>query len=349
MLRLYKRPRDKIWKIRGSVNGVRIEESTGFTEKAAARQVLNARAAEIDRRHLEGIVLGRSPAKLFAEAVADYLEDDGAARFVQPLLDEFGSLTVDKITQELVDAAARKLYPNAAPATRNRQVYTPVSAILQKAGVAAKFRRPATPRAKEMTALTQEQASALISAAAPHLRPLIIFLLFTGARVGEALWLDWKYVSLGNAHVNFPKTKTGKPRGLPLHPDVIDALKALPHHEGEIFRRPDGKPYEGLSKTDGDDTSAGSRIKSAFKAACRRAGLSGVRVHDLRHTWATWHYEQNRDPIALMLAGGWTSLKMVERYTHRNRDELRPHINALPSLKPVEAAKMAGAKTGSAA
>jgi len=113
----------------------------------------------------------------------------------------------------------------------------------------------------------------------------VIFLLFTGARVGEALWLDWRCTELARAHVSFPKTKNGDPRGVPLHRDLVAVLANLPHRDGCVFRRPDGKPYE---RPSGDDNiSAGSKIKTAFRGAVRRAGLEDFRVHDCRHTWAT--------------------------------------------------------------
>ena len=63
----------------------------------------------------------------------------------------------------------------------------------------------------------------------------MIFLLYTGGRAGEALWLDWRDVS-ARAHVTFPKTKNGEARGVPLHPRVVAALANLPHREGEVFR-----------------------------------------------------------------------------------------------------------------
>ena len=68
-------------------------------------------------------------------------------------------------------------------------------------------------------------------------------MLYTGARTGEALWLDWRDVELTRAHVQFPKTKNGDARGVGLHPRAIAALANLKGRTGEVFRRPDGKPY----------------------------------------------------------------------------------------------------------
>lgn len=112
--------------------------------------------------------------------------------------------------------------------------------------------------------LTLEEANRLIDCCNKHLRPLVIFLLYTGARASEAVWLDWRNVDLTRAHVIFPKTKNGEARGVPLHQRVVTALANLPHLEDEVFRRPDGLPYERPDEDD-DDTSAGSRIAKAFK------------------------------------------------------------------------------------
>jgi integrase len=63
---------------------------------------------------------------------------------------------------------------------------------------------------------------------------------------------------------------------------------------------------------------AGGQIKTAFRGACRRAGIEDFSPHDCRHTWATWHYAANRDLVALMKLGGWKSERMALRYAHMN-------------------------------
>jgi integrase len=79
--------------------------------------------------------------------------------------------------------------------------------------------------------ITLTEANRFLEACSEHLRPLVLFLLYVGARCGEALWLDWSQVDLGRGHVTFPKTKNDA-RGVPLHPRVCAALANLPHREG---------------------------------------------------------------------------------------------------------------------
>jgi len=54
---------------------------------------------------------------------------------------------------------------------------------------------------------------------------------------------------------------------MPLHPRALAALANLPHRAGKVFRRPDKQLYE---PKDGE----GGQIKTAFKGACRRAGIA---------------------------------------------------------------------------
>ena len=242
---------------------------------------------------------------------------------------------------------ARKLYPSASDATRNRQAYTPASAVMRYAArrqwcAPLLLERPATPEDR-VRWLTLEEANRLIDCCNKHLRPLVIFLLYTGARAGEAVWLDWRNVDLTRAHVIFPKTKNGEGRGVPLHQRVVTALANLPHREDEVFRRPDGLPYERPDEDD-DDTSAGSRIAKAFQGACQRARITDFHPHDCRHTWATWHYWANRDLGALKRLGGWKTDRMVLRYAHTNVDEHKHTIDWLPGGDPGES-KSPEAKT----
>ena len=149
-------------------------------------------------------------------------------------------------------------------------------------------------------------------------------MFYTGARVSEALYLDWVDVDLNRAHASLKETKGGEPRGVPLHPRVIARLADLPHRDGAVFLTHMGRPYAYVDKEHG------GQIKRAFSTALKRARIADFTPHDCRHTWATWHYQANRDLRGLQQLGGWKSLKMVERYTHVNVDDLASSVEALP-------------------
>ena len=325
MLKLEKRHGPNFY-ARGTHFKITIEQSLGTSDRGQAEKLLAKLQSEIFERHFRGSV---SAPEGFAGAAVRYMESGGERRFIAPLLHHFGDMPIDRIDQRAIDRAAAAIRPDGAPATRNRQVYVPVSAILKFAGVTRPVRRLKAPPGI-VRWLTPDEAARLIAACSPHLRPLVMFLLYTGARAGEALWLDWSCVDLARAHVSFLKTKNGRPRGVPLHRDLVAELANLPHRDGEVFRRPDGRPYERLGG--GDDVSAGRKIWTAFQGAVKRAGLEDFRVHDCRHTWATWHYTAHNDLIALQNLGGWRTVTMVSRYAHANTENYLDGINALPSL-----------------
>jgi integrase len=286
-LKLVSRPKSPFWIIRGTVRGIRVEESTGTNDRRSADEIFTKRAAEI----LAESIHGRRATTTFAEAALNYVEQVGSRRFLNAVIAHFGTTPLARIDQSALDHGARKLFPKAAPATRNRQFYTPASAVLHHAARRGWCSPPVIERPPvaegRVRWLMIEEADRLIHACAPHLRPLVIFLLYTGARAGEALWLDWRDVDLSRAHVSFPGTKNGEARGVSLHTRVIAALASLRHREGEVFRKPNGSAYARPKML--SDTSAGSRIKTAFRGACRRAGIEDFSPHDCRHTWATWH------------------------------------------------------------
>ncbi len=327
-IKLVRRPKSPHWIVRGTLRGVRIEESTGTGDKRAAEEIRAKREAEI----LAQSVYGRRATATFAEVALSYLECGGSRRYADKVIAYFGTMPLAQVDQDAIDRGARKAFPGASDATRGRQFFTPCSAILRHAAKRGwcsplLLQRP-RPSAERVRWLTLDEADRLIAASSAHLQPLIIFLFYTGARVGEALWLDWRNVDLGRAHVAFGKTKNGEARGVPLHHRVVAALANLGHREHEVFRRPDGRPYE--RPVGADDHSAGTRIKTAFRGACRRAGIDNFHPHDCRHTWATWHYRANRDLAALMRLGGWKSERMVLRYAHTNVDEHKHTIDRLP-------------------
>ena len=127
-------------------------------------------------------------------------------------------------------------------------------------------------RPKEKTphphVLKHDEAERLIDASPLYLQPLIVFLLYTGARAGEALWLDWNNVDLERKQVTFPDTKNGEPRSVPLHSRVVAALANLEWKEGRVFRTQHRRPYQKPKKSLGE-TSAGSKIWKPFQAAVK--------------------------------------------------------------------------------
>ena len=249
-LKLCKRPKSPNWIMRGTVRGQSIEESTGTTCKATAEAVRIKKENEL----LTESVWGKTHTMTFAQAALDYMNNDGEKRFMKQLLTHFNTTLLRFLGQEAIDNAAKKLLPHGSNATRNRQVYTPMSAILRHAARKGWCKVPIFARPKQppgvIRNITPNEADRLIDNCADHLRPLVVFLLYTGARAGEALWLDWSQIDLKLKQVTFPKTKNGQPRSVPLHPRVLEELLQLEHRQGCVFLTAEKRSFRAKSDYD---------------------------------------------------------------------------------------------------
>lgn len=331
-LKLVQRPGSAFWYLRGSVGGRRLFETTGEIERGKAEVIRQKREAELFEARISG---GRARDRVsFERAALSYIEDGADARseatlfYIERLEGYFAGWQIEKIDQAAVDEAVRRIVgADAAPATKNRGVIGPLSAILNHAARrgwcdAPKFERKTEPRPVTRF-LLPEQALALESSAAPHLRPLIRFAFCTGARAGEMMDLQWETVDLAAARATFVDTKNGTDRAASLPPAAVAVLAALRHRNGSVFRRDDGEPYVDRERQEG------GQFKRAFATACRKAKIEEFTPHDMRHTWATWFYGLSKDLLLLKAEGGWRTLSMVERYAH-----LMP-TDALPTIANV--------------
>jgi integrase len=183
-------------------------------------------------------------------------------RFLAPLLKRFGDTPLSGIVQAEVDAAAIALYPRASAPTRNRQVYSPVSAILRHCGVQRPIRRPkGSASAPRPHWLKPEQAFALLDAAAvidQRFGALLSFLLYRGPRLSEALRLEWPDVDLARSTALLRQTKNGEPMTLHLPPQVIAALANLASDSARC-----GSPVR-LSPQFSGSRNAGASIRSSL-------------------------------------------------------------------------------------
>jgi hypothetical protein len=169
MLRLSRRHQTKFFYARGTYLGVKVDRSVGTSDRKEAEALLAKFQKEIFER-----ASGRNAGPPFAEAALTYMNSGGERRFLKPLLLHFKDTPVTAIDQNAVKQAALAIYPNASPSTRNRQVFTPVSAVLKSAGVNFKLSRFRQPLGA-VRWLTQDEAGRLIAACSPHLKPLVIF------------------------------------------------------------------------------------------------------------------------------------------------------------------------------
>ena len=340
-IRLVRRSGTKTWYLRGTVRRLRIYESAGTSDRRQAEALRAKREAQLWER----AVYGQRGTVPFVAAARSYLEFEQrstrTAMDVERLVKHFAEIESAKLDQAAADAAVLALVGrDAAPATKRRAVYAPLTAILNHAHARGwcerpAYQQPSLPRGKTRW-LSPAEALRLVDAAAPHLRPLLLFILCTGARLSEALYLDWADVDLPAAKAVFRDTKNGTDRAAAL-PEAAVLLLAnlppvktgpnyseiIPGRTGAVFRTDDGSPYADTGRQ------FGGQIKTGFRSALMRAQLREVTPHDLRHTWATWFYALTKDPLLLKAEGGWATLAMVERYAHLMPSALAGEIGSV--------------------
>lgn len=323
-----KRGKPGLW-ITGTVQGVRVRRRAQSDNPKLAREEATLLETDILRSAWHG---KRPGLHTLGQAVVSYTDhearSEGDKARINRLLRAAGDVPLHSLDQEAVDRLrAGMLKADPAPSTVVREIITPLRAILMHAHRRGwcdvpRFDAPAV--AKGRTAfLLPEQFETLRDAAADHIRPLLTFLVGTGARLGETLGLEWSEVDLAAARARFwgDQTKAGISYVKHLPPAVVAALAALPHRDGRVFRpvvMQRGGPVIGAGYPLASETGAGGQIGTAWAGAWRRAGLPGAAggPHLLRHTWASWHYAVHRDLLRLKSDGGWSSVVLVERYAH---------------------------------
>ena len=313
--------RSKFYRVRGTYLGVRVDRTTETADKAVARRLLAGWKAQIERGELSG-----RRELTFAAAILSYIKAGGERRFLVPIKEHFGpTALVRDLTQAILDEAAHAIYPTASPATRNRQFYTPVSAILKHAGVGDAIRRPKGAQGQLRTGwLWPEDAARLVRAAStqnPEFGAFLTVLLYTGMRLGDALSLDCRMVRLPESFAFVGKTKNGEPRPVFLPPAAVAALANHPrglNRDGKVFRfRKNGALY--------------ATMASAKAAA--GPDLGWVTFHVLCHTWATWMRRYaGLDTKGLVATGRWTDTKSASRYEHVVVSEEAERARMLPDI-----------------
>lgn len=129
-------------------------------------------------------------------------------------------------------------------------------------------------------------------------------LLLTGCRLGEIQRLKWSYVDLGASRICLPDSKTGA-KTVYLGAAVVELLRKLP----EV----DGNPYVIVGKL---PESHLTDLQHPWRRIRASAGLDDVRIHDLRHTFASDGVLGGKGLPMIGKLLGHTQVQTTARYAH---------------------------------
>lgn len=320
---LYRRAGSENWWCEFVLDGQRFRLSTRTANRGQAQEFETlARNRAYNR-----LRLGHRPAVPWKTVAARWLSEsrkrsiDKDRAILTWLSAQFDAgTTVNQITPEVIGELRALKAEETSEATADRYMAL-LNSILRKCagewGLIDKAPKVPMyrPEAEEPRWLTHAEFRRLEQELPPHLRLAARFAVLTGLRMRAQLSMRWDQVDLKQrrAWISAADMKGKRTHGFPLSLGAAAVLRAIRCKRADLaephvflFR---GKPY---SDANG----------AAWRKAVERAGLDGLRWHDLRHTWASWAVQSGVSLHEVMQLGGWRSLSMVQRYAHLAPDHL---------------------------
>ena len=139
----------------------------------------------------------------------------------------------------------------------------------------------------------------------------IRLLMLTGCRLSEIQKLRWEHVDLDAGELNLPDTKTGR-RAVPLAPSAVRLLESLP--------REDDNPWVIAGRKTGSHL---TDLQHPWRRIRERAELPNVRIHDLRHSFASRALALGEGLPMIGKLLGHTQVQTTARYAHLARDTVK--------------------------
>ncbi|MEI7606403.1 MAG: tyrosine-type recombinase/integrase [Rhodospirillaceae bacterium] len=163
--------------------------------------------------------------------------------------------------------------------------------------------------------LTRDEIAALVQAVDADPDPIgaaaVLFLLLTGARLGEVLTVRWSDIDLATGAWCLPDTKSGRPLDRPLSAVAVALLQRLPRlgDDAPVFLDPRTRTFR-------------KDLRAVWDRARKAARLANVRLHDLRHTYASILVTQGTPIYTVQRLLGHSSPVVTQKYAHLDRAHL---------------------------
>ena len=298
---IYKRGNVYWVRYMGSDGVMRFESSKSPDRKAAEDLLVDKRKEVKDGQDTEQAKKIKN--YTFKELATEYLGKmqhqkaiSSKEGFVKALVERFGNLPLRHITNRLIeDYQSERLKYGNLPATVNRHMAT-LAHMIHKAvdwEMVGEDTLKRVRKAKQLPVnnrrlrfLSGEEARALVDSCGKdhrgkpindlHLQRIVTCALSTGMRKGEILSLEWdRHIDLRHGFILLDKTKNGERRQIPISPLLRESLNGIVRRVDVpyVFHDSKGRRYKD--------------VKTGFATACTRAGLTDIRFHDLRHTFAS--------------------------------------------------------------
>lgn len=303
-LKLYRR--GKTWHYRGTVAGRRLRGSCKTADQAKAAR----KASQIEEREWKRDTDGTEAVLTFAQAASSYRAAGKPTRFLDRIEDYWKDTLIRDIKAGAIRQMAMELYPSATNATRNRQAIVPCQAIINHAAenelcpyikvkrfkIEKKIKPPFT--LEWVNKFCQHATNDYIGA-------LALFMFATGARISEALAVEWQHVDLQRRTAIIPKSKISEQRLVNLPARVVVAL-------GNLIQIKDRPVF--FYRKRGD-------CMRQWDNTVENAKLRRMTPHSGRHGFATTVLRSGIDAKTGAWLGGWKNIRhFMETYAHAIED-----------------------------
>ena len=289
-------------------------------ERAAARAVLTV--SEV----LSLFLADHVDAKLKRRTAAEYRRL--VAKFIQPVL---GRMRIDDVKRTDVARLHLALKPTPYQANHVLAVLSKLFTWAEKYGYRAEAANPCRYVEKYRTlrrerfmsepelARLGEALTAVESegSESPYVVAIIRLLVFTGARLSEILGLRWDQVDFEHALLLLPDSKTGA-KPIYLSAPALEVLASVPRMEDN--------PYVVCGAKAG---AALVNLQKPWRRIRKRAGLDGLRLHDLRHSFASVAAAKGSSLLIIGALLGHSQPATTARYAHLAADPLRAANEAI--------------------
>lgn len=308
--------------------GRRVRERIGPSKKQA-EQALAVRQAEVLQGRFKLKTRTQSPK--FSEFASDYVKYAKSNKrswsrdelSLKHLTAAFGEKRLGEITPWLVEHYKAERAKDVRPATVNlelaclKHLFTLALTWGKADANPVKQVRLLRVRNQVERILTPEEEARLLEVASERLRPVVQIALNTGMRLGEIAVLRWEEIDEVRTAIRVRQSKGGKSRSIPMNRTVVDVLTGLRPNEA------DSGPVFGVV------ANPGQFLRADFVRARKKAELTDVRFHDLRHTFATRLVTAGVDIVTVSRLLGHATIHMTIRYAHPAPDDLRRAVQAL--------------------
>ncbi len=159
-----------------------------------------------------------------------------------------------------------------------------------------------------------------VSHSSPYTLAALWMLLYTGCRENEILTLQWKDVHLEDGYIYLPDSKVGV-RTIALNEKAKRILFSLEKQEDT--------PYVFCGNILGQHL---KETKTTWRKVRELAGISDVRLHDLRHSFASFALKKGVDLYTVSKLLGHKNIKTTTRYAHLELDHLKKATNKVAEI-----------------